>query len=219
MIAGETKRRKVQDSNKMTRIKLEEFKRFSQSIMWRLMMDFYSSSGKDAWSKEIVPSFITSNCHIAKSYARLLAGYIHDLVQLGNIDSKHKLYIVELGGGSGRLAFLILKELEKIKDRIDFPFHQIVYILTDFAEANIQFWEQHQGLSQFVKDGRLDFAKYEAVNDNSLKLRVAGTILRKNQVKNPICIVANYLIDTLCHDVFQVRDGVLMEGLVKMKLK
>lgn len=216
MIAGETKRRKVQDSNKMTRIKLEEFKRFSQSIMWRLMMDFYSSSGKDAWSKEIVPSFITSNCHIAKSYARLLAGYIHDLVQLGNIDSKHKLYIVELGGGSGRLAFLILKELEKIKDRIDFPFHQIVYILTDFAEANIQFWEQHQGLSQFVKDGRLDFAKYEAVNDNSLKLRVAGTILRKNQVKNPICIVANYLIDTLCHDVFQVRDGVLMEGLVSV---
>lgn len=215
MIANETKRRKVQDS-KMTRIKIEEFKRFSESIMWELMMQFYSSNGKDAWGKDIVPSFITSNCYIAKSYARLIAGYIQDLVQLGKVDSKHKLYIVELGGGSGRLAFLILKELEKIKDRIDFPFHQIVYILTDFAEANIKFWEKHQGLNKFVKDGKLDFAKYEAVNDNCLKLRVSGVTLKKNQVKNPICIVANYLIDTLCHDFFQVQDGVLMEGLVSV---
>lgn len=215
MIASETKRRKVEDS-KMTRIKLQEFKRFSESIMWKLMMDFYSSSGKDAWSKEIVPSFITSNCYIAKSYARLLAGYIQDLVRLGKLDTKHKVYIVELGGGSGRLAFLILKELEKIKDRIDFPFNQIIYILTDFAETNIQFWEKHQGLKKFVKEGRLDFAKYEAVNDKSLNLRSSGIILEKNQVKNPICIVANYLIDTLCHDFFQVQDGVLMEGLVSV---
>lgn len=33
--------------------------------------------------------------------------------------------------------------------------------------------------------------------------------LSPGSVKNPICIVANYLFDTLCHDIFQVRPSVL----------
>ena len=31
---------------------------------------------------------------------------------------------------------------------------------------------------------------------------------------NPVCIMANYLFDTLYHDIFQVKNGVLTEGLV-----
>jgi hypothetical protein len=30
-------------------------------------------------------------------------------------------------------------------------------------------------------------------------------VLSPGSVKNPMCIVANYLFDTLCHDIFQVR--------------
>ena len=33
---------------------------------------------------------------------------------------------------------------------------------------------------------------------------------------NPICVVANYLFDTLYHDLFRVHKGVLMEGLVSV---
>ena len=31
--------------------------------------------------------------------------------------------------------------LEQMKDVIDFPFEKIVYVLTDFTESNILFWE------------------------------------------------------------------------------
>jgi hypothetical protein len=35
-------------------------------------------------------------------------------------------------------------------------------------------------------------------------------------LKNPICVVANYLFDTLCHDIFQIEYGVLKEGLISV---
>jgi len=61
----------------------------------------------------------------------------------------------------------------------------------------------------------LDAGIYDAVNDNTVKLWKAGITLGPNTVKNPICVVANYLFDTLYHDIFQVDGkGQLMEGLV-----
>lgn len=59
----------------------------------------------------------------------------------------------------------------------------------------------------------LDAGIFDAVNDQTITLR-SGKILGPNCSKNPICIVANYLFDTLYHDIFQVEGGILKEGLV-----
>ncbi len=135
------------------------------------------------------------------------------------LDHTEPFYIVELGGGTGKLAFYILKSLEDMKDLIDFPFQNIVYVLTDFTESNINFWEQHQALKPFVESGRLDFAKFEAVNDTELHLKKSGKVLKIGEVKNPICIVANYLIDTLCNDVFQIEKGKVKVALVSVGVR
>lgn len=196
-------------------------------------MDFYDKQGIKSWSKGIVPSFVTSNAFIGKSYARVIAGYIADLCKsrsqsrtnngIAIIDSMEKLYIVELGAGSGKLAFYVLRELEEIKKRIDVDsscfsmLDQIVYVLTDFTESNIKFWERHEAMKPFVQQGRLDFARFEAENDDCITLRVSGKVLSKGQVKNPVVVVGNYLIDTLSQDIFQVEDGVLKEGLVSVQ--
>ena len=45
------------------------------------------------------------------------------------------------------------------------------------------------------------------MNDESITLSNSGVVLGPGTVKNPICVVANYLFDTLCHDIFQVRLG------------
>lgn len=61
----------------------------------------------------------------------------------------------------------------------------------------------------------MDAGIFDAVNDNTVKLWKAGITLGPNSVKNPICVVANYLFDTLYHDIFQVNgEGDLLEGLV-----
>jgi tetratricopeptide (TPR) repeat protein len=41
-------------------------------------------------------------------------------------------------------------------------------------------------------------------------------VLSTGCTKNPVCIIANYLFDTLCHDIFQVDGGELREGLVSV---
>jgi Uncharacterized ACR, COG1565. len=206
------------DNNASTNCRIfEDFKRCSESKMWQLMMDFYDEKGINSWSKGIVPSFVTSNAFIGRCYARIIAGYIADLCAMKNpIDKSEPLYLIEVGGGSGKFAFHVLKALEYIRDRIDFSVDNIVYILTDFTESNIKVWEQHPALKSFVESNRLDFAKFEAVNDQCLQLRRSGKIITKGQVKNPICIIANYVIDTLSHDIFRVHDGVLQEGLVSI---
>ena len=64
--------------------------------------------------------------------------------------------------------------------------------------------------------GTLDAAIFDAVNDETIKLWKSGTVLKKDECKNPICIVANYLFDTLYHDIFQVEGDELKEGLISV---
>ena len=60
--------------------------RFSQSLLWDLMRSFYERNGVDAWSKGIVPFFITCNAYIARCYARVVHGYLADLLHRGESD-------------------------------------------------------------------------------------------------------------------------------------
>lgn len=61
----------------------------------------------------------------------------------------------------------------------------------------------------------LDAGIFDATNDHSIKLYKSGIILEQNKLKNPLVVVANYLFDTLYHDIFQIDDnGDLLEGLV-----
>ena len=39
----------------------------------------------------------------------------------------------------------------------------------------------------------------------TITLANTGVVLEPDTVKNPLCIVANYLFDTLYHDIFQVH--------------
>jgi hypothetical protein len=64
----------------------------------------------------------------------------------------------------------------------------------------------------------LEAGIFDAVNDKSITLR-SGKVLGPNSCKNPICVVANYLFDTLYHDIFQVDGGELKEGLVSVGSK
>lgn len=66
----------------------------------------------------------------------------------------------------------------------------------------------------------LDAGIFDAVSDDKITLWKSGIVLERGSLKNPICIVANYLFDTLYHDIFQVDPaGVLYEGLVSVGSK
>jgi len=187
-----------------------------------LMMSFYDRKGPDSWSQGIVPHFITSNTFIGKSYAKVLHAFIKDCMGPNAkmiIDKNEKIYIIELGAGSGKFTYFMLKALEEMQNVCDFPLDQIVYVMTDFTEANFKFWREQPALAPYFDRGLLDAAIFDAVNDTEITLWRSGKVLKEGACKNPTCIVANYLFDTLYHDIFQVQNKELKEGLISVGSK
>lgn len=62
------------------------------------------------------------------------------------VDVNEPFYIVELGAGSGKFSFYMLKALEEMQAVCDFPLKNIKYIMTDFTEKNFTFWCDHHCL-------------------------------------------------------------------------
>ena len=182
------------------------------------MMSFYDRTGPDSWAQGIVPHFITCNAFIGRSYAKVLHGFLRDCMCANAkmpIDPNEPFYIVELGTGSGKFSFYMLKALDEMQAICDFPWKNIVYVMTDFTQKNFKFWQDHPSLKGYFESGRLDAGIFDAVNDRTITLWKSGKVLGPGSSVNPLCIVANYLFDTLYHDIFQVdQSGVLKEGLV-----
>jgi hypothetical protein len=80
---------------------------------------------------------------------QVLHGFIRDCMKPDSkmpLDVNEPLYIIELGAGSGKFSFFMLKALDELKEICDFPMNKIVYIMTDFTENNFNFWSDHPSL-------------------------------------------------------------------------
>mmetsp|Transcript_33340 Transcript_33340/g.48306 ORF Transcript_33340/g.48306 Transcript_33340/m.48306 type:complete len:501 (+) Transcript_33340:378-1880(+) len=130
------------------------------------------------------------------------------------LDVNEPLYIIELGAGLGKFSFLFLNAIEKLRSTLFFPFEKIIYVMTDATKSNVNAWHSHPSLKPFFESGRLDVAIFNAAEDSSLWLHNAQIILKPGSSVNPVVIIANYLFDSLCHDVFQIAGGVLYAGRV-----
>lgn len=183
------------------------------------MMSFYDRKGVESWSQGIVPHFITCNAFIGRAYAKVLLGFLRDCKQPNAklpLDSSEPLYIVELGAGSGKFSFFMLKAINELSGLLNFPCTKLVYVMTDFTWNNLKFWNEHESLRLYIDNGQLDVAIFDAVNDESIKLYHSDLLICPSTMRNPICVIANYLFDTLCHDIFQVENGELKEGLISV---
>lgn len=179
--------------------------RFSQSHVWRLMSEYYARTGVDAWTTYKVPYFITCNAYIARTYALMIQEFVRDLAE--------RVYIIELGAGSGKLGFHMLRALSELPD---LDLERITYVMTDFADKNIEFWRQHPGLAPHVESGLLDFAKFDMYRDEGVTLINGGRAIEKNA---NVVLVANYVVDSMAADAFRITDGALQESKVAIRSK
>src|ERR1041385_4675026 len=95
-----------------SRFPLEAPCRLSRSVLWRLQRRFFERRGVAAWSEGQVPHHATSNPYLARAYGRVVLGLLPDWH--ARLDPSQPLYIVELGAGSGRLAFHLLRGLDRM---------------------------------------------------------------------------------------------------------
>ncbi len=193
------------------KVKLEKGKRFSESVLWQYQMDYFTKEGVNAWVGQ-VPYYITSNLHIAETYALNIMNYYRDLIRMGKQHVGQPLYIIELGTGSGKFSFYILKRLEALRDRFLPPEAKFCYIMSDFTESNIAFWQKQPQLRSYVERGVLDFAQFNMITDDHIQLTESGRSLEKGDFPNGLMVLGNYIFDTVPHDAFYVKDHKLFES-------
>lgn len=196
---------------------LESGQRLSRSILWDLQRRFFEQQGIEAWRRGPVPHYITSNPFIAGAYASIVLGYLEDCWAAGHA-SDRPVYIVELGAGSGRFAYLFLEKLLALRHhgRTRSRAAPFVYVMTDLAERNIDFWRAHPALQRFCAEGVLDFARFDAERDEEIVLVRSGVVLSAGAAETPMVAVANYFFDSIPQDAFRIHEGRLFESLVTL---
>jgi tetratricopeptide (TPR) repeat protein len=193
---------------------VEAEKPLSQSMLWKLQTDFFANQGPEAWIKGIVPQYITTNPYIANQYAKTVFGYCRDYAARMGRDNNTTIYIMELAAGVGRFTYTFLKRFSHMIENSSLKGLRFKYIVTDFAERNIEYWQNHSFLKPYFESGILDCATFDIARDEEVILRNSGEVLAKGNVKNPLILIANYTFDSLPQDTFYVNKGELYEGLI-----
>ena len=193
---------------------VEAEKPLSQSMLWKLQTDFFANQGPEAWIKGIVPQYITTNPYIANQYAKTVFGYLRDYAAREDIDKNTVIYIMELAAGVGRFTYTFLKRFLHMIENSSLKGLKFKYIVTDFAERNIEYWQNHSFLKPYFESGVLDCATFDISKDEEIRLRHSGEVLSSGKLKNPLILFANYTFDSLPQDTFYVNKGELFEGLI-----
>jgi tetratricopeptide (TPR) repeat protein len=188
---------------------LERGVRLSESMLWRYQQRFFREMGVRSWSEGHVPQYITTNPFIARGYARVVLGWVRD--NRPAIDPEEPFHVIELGSGSGRFAFHVLRSLLAAWHGPVFREIRLRYVMTDFSEATLDSWLGHPRLAPFIDSGVLDFALFDPTTDGSLKLHHSGAWIEPGRAANPVAFLANYFFDGTPHDCFAVEQGILQE--------
>jgi tetratricopeptide (TPR) repeat protein len=195
-----------------TGITLEPGRRLSRSVLWQLQRSYFERKGINAWRDGTVPHHITSSPFIADAYARVVFSLLRDC----QLDHNQPVYIIELGSGQGRFAYLFLKKFMAHHRHTELKKFRFKYVMTDFSERTLEHWRAHPCFQPFVEKCVLDFARFDVERDRALKLIHSGTTISARTLKNPIVVIANYLFDSIPQDAFLVTGGELFETLVTL---
>lgn len=201
-----------------------EDKRLSQSAIWNLQRQYYLQQGNTIFLQEREQQSSRQARSKASHYAQLIFSCLRDYCAINGrhkanyqaIDTSQKIYLVELGAGSGQFAYQVLHYLLPLLTQPALKKISVCYVLTDFVTANIEFWKQHPSLQPFFKEGTLDIAYFDIQHPVDLSLQISGDSLTPDTLNNPIILIANQVLSKLPQDAFCTESGKLSESRVRL---
>lgn len=196
---------------------LEEKVPFAESGIWDMQRRYFADNGIKAWIDE-VPHYVTNNPVMARTYAEIIFALLRDLARTGGTRSEQPVYIVELGAGMGKLAYLVLRLLDEFIEGIDMEVPRYCYVMTDLSEKNAAYWRDHPRFQTYKSKGMVDFAVFDAAEDTHIHLACAGTTIQPGMLSQPLVVVANYLFDCIPQDLFYIEDGSVHECRISLQV-
>ncbi len=192
---------------------LEEGVPLSRSRLWEFERGYYERQGLRAWGEGEVPSAITSNPIMAAAYAEVIVAFLRDCDAAGHLDSSRPVHVLELGSGSGRLAYGLVRRLRQLLAATRLRDQPVTVVLSDFDQAKLEQLAAHPRLQDDLASGWLDFAVVDAAAPGEVR-----TWQRRELVAGaPLIVIANYVFDSVPADVYAIQAGAVHEvGLTLM---
>ena len=180
---------------------------FSKSHIWTGNKEYYKDQGLEAWRSDVVPHQASSNSRIAKTIAELILGYLKDIASKGSV--LDTVYIIELGAGHGRLAYHILKHLDRLIQLTIVDVPKYCYVLTDIIEESLDYFLNHSQFENYLNEGKLDVSYFDLVNSDELFLRKSKKKISSGSLVQSTIVIANYVLDSIGTDLFHIQEGKL----------
>lgn len=185
----------------------------SSSILWSWMKQYYTEGGVAVWTGGDIPFHITNTPLLAAEWADTIFTLTRDFHRLEMLDPEHPIEVYELGPGTGRFAFFLLRELERLEEESR-ALHPGGYRFTlQLAELGVKGLETislHPQMRPYLESGRLLLSQFDIGSDSRPALW--PTAKPTEPSVNPVFVVANYVLDSLPYDVVRFRDGSLALG-------
>ncbi len=198
---------------------LEENRPFAESLIWDLQRRYYAEMGSAAWRLGEVPHYVTSNLRQANAYAEMIVALYKDHVRLVGMDAVARISILELGGGSGRMAFYMLQRLQVLCAWEGIALDAFRYVLTDFTQSNLDFWRIHPRFQKYFETGVLDIGLLDVTQPGPIALQISGELLGATASAAPLVVVANYLLDSIPQDLLFVHEDAIYPVAVSASLQ
>jgi tetratricopeptide (TPR) repeat protein len=201
---------------------VEEGEPLESSVIWSWMRNYYAQGGMAVWSSGDVPFHITNTPLLAAEWAKSVLAFVRDFGRLGLLDPNEYIEVFELGPGTGRHAYFLLLELQKLKTLTEAVFGQKLKFrihLAELGESGLKSLSEHPNLEEALDSGELMLHQFDIESD----LRPSQFYPRKTELVlpsvNPVFVIGNYILDSLSHDVVRVNSGQLRRGLTKLSVK
>eukprot|EP01054_Gregarina_sp_Poly1_P006835 Gregarina_sp_Poly_1__6834@NODE_36_length_18572_cov_139_626047_g31_i0_p3_GENE_NODE_36_length_18572_cov_139_626047_g31_i0NODE_36_length_18572_cov_139_626047_g31_i0_p3_ORF_typecomplete_len1001_score147_81GFO_IDH_MocA/PF01408_22/1_4e06Methyltransf_28/PF02636_17/0_00058Coatomer_E/PF04733_14/0_0024ST7/PF04184_12/0_0062TPR_15/PF13429_6/0_13TPR_15/PF13429_6/0_89Methyltransf_12/PF08242_12/0_033ANAPC3/PF12895_7/0_057TPR_19/PF14559_6/0_053TPR_MalT/PF17874_1/0_084PPR_long/PF17177_4/0_16TPR_12/PF13424_6/0_2T len=215
------------ETDPSSKVVLESQVALCDSLMWKWLCGYYEQMAADAWSTNQVPMFVSSNARVCRDYANMVFNYMIDYYSRIKKDARKTMYFIEIGAGHGRFTFLFIRMILKmlpLMNAYGFPEKPFKFVFTDIAQGNIDACRRHPKMQDFIEEGWLDFALFDAERPpEKIHLLISDAEIPR---ASPLVVVSNYVMDSLKTDAIQIvpkkflvpnDDGVLL-SVVRVSL-
>lgn len=201
---------------------IEKGKPLDDSVLWSWIQHYYAQGGVAVWSDGDIPFHITNTPILAAEWARSVFALARDLWNQGELDHNQPVEVFELGPGTGRHAFYLLRELKRLEpltraicpQGLRFRVH-----LAELGASGLDSLSQHPNFQEAFAQGDLVLHQFDITRDDKPKHYFPPGATLGFPSANPVFVVCNYLLDSLPHDVIRVGDGVARLGHTKLSVQ
>ncbi|MFN9695473.1 MAG: hypothetical protein ACK550_17025, partial [Synechococcaceae cyanobacterium] len=192
----------------------DAFLPFAESPLWTLPRRSFSERRQQAWLTGEEADDGTHNPLLAAAYAEVLVAFRQE--RLRRDPEEPALWILELGASSGRFAYHLLRQLAALCERQGLNVRDFRYVLTHVREANLETWLAHPRLQPDLASGQLEMARFDVLAPATLELRPSGERLGPGDLRAPLVVIANSVLDAIPAELLRFREGMVERGLVRL---